>query len=338
VNALDETRLVDVLEAIYALDRPDDEWLSRCLLALSHVSGKEHDHAGFFYDASDVADLKVWNWCRLRPTPPELARVWDVFQSAMTPAFVRATFRSLLVGSGRKTDLESVKLIVAERERSGHGDFFYLNALDPSGKGCVLSFSSHDPKFTLQPKDLALLKRIANHLSAAYRCRRRLADTQADSAEAILDTRGRILHAEGAARRQAGQPQLRTAAAAIEMARSASERRKGSQALERWQPLNSARWTLVDRFEEGGRRYVIARENQAEAAAFSAFTDRERQIVVHAALGLTNKEIAYTLGISAATVRVLIARAARRVGLRTRNELLGHAILRDLRPGTNVES
>src|SRR6185503_16434263 len=83
-----------------------------------------------------------------------------------------------------------------------------------------------------------------------------------------------------------------------------------------------------------GRRYVVARENEADTPDFSAFTDRERQVVVHAALGLSNKEIAYTLGISATTVRVLVARAAHRLGLRTRRELLAHSMLRELRPST----
>jgi DNA-binding CsgD family transcriptional regulator len=63
---------------------------------------------------------------------------------------------------------------------------------------------------------------------------------------------------------------------------------------------------------------------------FGRLTDRERQVVVHAALGLTNKEIAYTLGISDATVRVLVTRAAARLGVRTRKQLLAHPAMREL--------
>jgi len=52
---------------------------------------------------------------------------------------------------------------------------------------------------------------------------------------------------------------------------------------------------------------------------------------VHATLGMTNKQIAYALGISDATVRVLMARAAKRFGVRSRKELLAHPIVNEAR-------
>jgi DNA-binding CsgD family transcriptional regulator len=113
----------------------------------------------------------------------------------------------------------------------------------------------------------------------------------------------------------------------MDAARSKSKRHEGLRALDLWRPLNNARWTLVDSFEEGGRRYIVARENQAEARNFNDLTDRERQIVVHASLGMSNKQIAYALGISDATVRVLMARAAKRFGVRSRKELLAHPVM-----------
>jgi DNA-binding NarL/FixJ family response regulator len=103
--------------------------------------------------------------------------------------------------------------------------------------------------------------------------------------------------------------------------------------VEAWHPLTGARWTLIDSFENDGRRYVVARENQADVPGLGTFTDRERQVVVHAALGQTNKEIAYMLGITDSTVRVLVARAARRLGLRKRRDLLAHPMLKSLGQG-----
>jgi DNA-binding CsgD family transcriptional regulator len=70
---------------------------------------------------------------------------------------------------------------------------------------------------------------------------------------------------------------------------------------------------------------------QAGAAGLEMLTDRERQVVLQAALGFTNKEIAYALGISDSTVRVLMARAAEKLGVRSRVELLSHPSLRDIR-------
>jgi DNA-binding CsgD family transcriptional regulator len=53
-----------------------------------------------------------------------------------------------------------------------------------------------------------------------------------------------------------------------------------------------------------------------------SLTERERQAVERAAAGATNKEVAYDLHIAHATVRVLMHRAARKLGARRRSELL----------------
>ncbi len=337
MNGLDETHFVEFLETVYALERDTDEWLTQSLLTLSGLCGREHNYVGFLYDASNVEALKVWNVCRLQRQPPELDAVWGILHSIATPHFVRSTFRSMLLGSARKSASEFLAPLLEERERNGHGDIYCLNGLDPSGYGCVLSIGCRQREFELQPKQVPLLRRMVTHLCSAYRCRRRLEAQQPDAVEAILDAEGRVVHAEGAAQSKEARERIASAAAAIEKARTGSQRSRGGEALDGWHPLIDARWTLVDRFEENGRRYVVARENQADAPGFGAFTDRERQIVVHAALGLTNKEIAYTLGISHNTVRVLMARAARRLRVRSRDELLAHPTLRELRPGLGTE-
>jgi len=55
---------------------------------------------------------------------------------------------------------------------------------------------------------------------------------------------------------------------------------------------------------------------------FDLLTGREREIVELALLGSENKCIAYDLGLSDSTVRVLMRRAAIKLGVRTRRELL----------------
>ena len=54
---------------------------------------------------------------------------------------------------------------------------------------------------------------------------------------------------------------------------------------------------LVDHFESDGKRYVLARRNDAAVRGLAALTDRERQALGYAALGHTNKLIAYEMGI-----------------------------------------
>ena len=333
MTTIDEAELVGFLEAAYAVDRSDADWLERVLDAVARVCGPNHRYLGFFYDASNVEDLKLWNVARAQSAAPELESSWGVFRSLTEPAFVRSTFRSLYLGSARRTALPYLSPVLADRERNGWGDFFYLNGLDPSGLGCILTLGGRQPEFRTTAAELAVFRRVAAHLGAAFRCRRRLAESRAGratvGAEAILDPSGLVLHADGAARTE--QRFLTDRVAAIDAARTKHKRRDGLRALEQWRPLNSARWTFIETFEEGGRRYVVARENQVEARRFTDLTDRERQIVVHASLGMSNKQIAYALGISDATVRVLMARAAKRLGVRSRKELLAHPILRETR-------
>lgn len=77
-------------------------------------------------------------------------------------------------------------------------------------------------------------------------------------------------------------------------------------------------WELVAEYEIEGRRYAVIR---ARGDAI-ALTSRERQVVARAALGQTNKVIAFELGVSDSTVRVLMARACARLGVKTREEAI----------------
>ncbi|HSC89498.1 MAG TPA: helix-turn-helix transcriptional regulator, partial [Polyangiaceae bacterium] len=67
-----------------------------------------------------------------------------------------------------------------------------------------------------------------------------------------------------------------------------------------------------------------ADDTQGEEGPESAarLAERERQVVSNLSLGLTNKEIAFELGLAHSTVRVLVARAAAKLGVKTRAELV----------------
>ena len=70
----------------------------------------------------------------------------------------------------------------------------------------------------------------------------------------------------------------------------------------------------------------------ATSAGLAALTHRERQVVGYAVLGHSAKETAFALGISYATVRVLLARAARKLGTAGRAGLLAHPAVQSLSP------
>lgn len=78
-------------------------------------------------------------------------------------------------------------------------------------------------------------------------------------------------------------------------------------------------WSVLAALERHGYRYILAREFMGPGV-HPFLTQREREILGRAALGHHNKLIAHDLGIAHSTVRVLLARAASKLGVRTREE------------------
>jgi DNA-binding CsgD family transcriptional regulator len=114
---------------------------------------------------------------------------------------------------------------------------------------------------------------------------------------------------------------LKNAVLELERARVAPPHQERG-AIEKWDGRVAARWSLIDRFEEGGMRYIVAREDRPRPDGKSSLTPSESAAVAHIARGSTTKETAYALGVSDATVRVLLMRAARRCGARSRSDLV----------------
>ncbi|MGZ3445619.1 MAG: response regulator transcription factor [Myxococcaceae bacterium] len=81
-----------------------------------------------------------------------------------------------------------------------------------------------------------------------------------------------------------------------------------------------SRWSLLDSFESNGRQYVVAARDTISSER-PGLSPREAQVVGLLALGHSNKVISYELGLAWSTVRVLVHRAARKLGVGTRKEL-----------------
>jgi DNA-binding NarL/FixJ family response regulator len=139
---------------------------------------------------------------------------------------------------------------------------------------------------------------------------------------AILNVDGRVEHAEAAAGSSASRECLTHAVKLREATRTRRGRSDPEHAIRAWKPLVNGRWSLVDCYERDGRRYITACENAPAQRGFEVLSPREREIATLAERGRTNKEIAYELGLGHSTVRVLLARAASKIGVRTRVELI----------------
>lgn len=71
-----------------------------------------------------------------------------------------------------------------------------------------------------------------------------------------------------------------------------------------------------------GEDLLLAQENRVSGPTKRALTRREEQVVACAAMGHSNKLIAYDLGLSTGTVSVLLGRAARKLGVSGRVALV----------------
>jgi DNA-binding CsgD family transcriptional regulator len=74
-----------------------------------------------------------------------------------------------------------------------------------------------------------------------------------------------------------------------------------------------------------GRRYLLAADDPPKRRGFERLSKREREVVQLALRGRQNRAIAGALGLADSTVRVLMARAAAKVDVRSRAELLAKA-------------
>lgn len=315
-----------VARLAYRLDGSDEEWLECLLGAAYRELGRGLGGWIATYDGRDLSRLRLltmvgigmfrgWRTAirlGIRLVPGRLAR------RALATSQVGTM--SQVLGKAFAASHPTVHLVGPRGVRDSLG----INAIDPTGHGCVLAL--HLPAVEEVPVAVAeRWRRAAAHIAAGYRLRRALQLSRGPAeqgAEAILDADGRCEHAEGKARGDAAQAILRRAALLLSDLEGVASGEEAARALASWQALVEGRWSLVDSFVEGGRRHFIARRNDPLASGPAELTLRQRQVLAYAALGHANKLIAYELGLSEAAVSNHLRRAAERLGVATRADLI----------------
>jgi DNA-binding NarL/FixJ family response regulator len=320
------TDWIRMLEIAYDMTGDDRAWLQ----AVANVARPELDCGlgivAYFFDASRTR-LKIFDYVSAGAPAEAIDFARRVHSHPMwrSAELLRATYRSpsalrysLDMGSRRMGDLLSV---------TGHaapwGRVLLLNAADPSHRGCVLGAVDLGSKGARLERK-ASWSRVAAHVASGLRLRRRLAEHQAQPQldEAILGPSGVLLHAEGVAKIPTARDALRDATLAIEKARGRLRRSEPEAALNLWRGLLDGRWSLIDRFERDGRRLIVAHRNDVTTRGLRALTFRERQVASYAALGHSNKLIAYELGLSLGSVGTHLSAALVKLGAKSRVELV----------------
>jgi DNA-binding CsgD family transcriptional regulator len=317
---------IRILESAYDMAGEDRGWLQ----AVADVARPGLDCGvglvAYFFDASRPR-LKIFDYVSAGAPEQAIEFARRVHSHPMwrSAEMLRATYRSpsalrYSVDMGNRRMRE---LLSATGQSAPSGRVLLLNAADPSHRGCV--FGAVDPAGNAAMlKRKAAWSRVAAHIAAGLRLRRRLAQQEIrPSVEAaILSPSGVVLHAEGPAKMRTARDALRDATMAIEKARGRLRRSDPDAALKLWRGLLDGRWSLIDRFEQDGRRLIVAHRNNVTTRGLRALTFRERQVAAYAALGHSNKLIAYELGLSLGSVGTHLTSVLMKLGAKSRIELV----------------
>lgn len=326
-----ESAIIDFTEAAYDLEPEDDEWLptalKRGLPVLDQGLGVACMEYGLpaeggapelrsVHVGSGPEDFVERHLRALEDTPEEVLR------EQLRPG--GANTASVDAGDNPE-QLEHYVSYVNYCK-----DLLYITAVDCRGAG-VAVVAPLSEVTTLSPQESERWQMLAAHLEAGHRLRQGLAAKEPHEpctdlphdAEAIFDVNSfRITDAVGHAKERAATKKLREAAIAVDKARGRMRREDPEKALEIWKALVRGRWSTVDWFDTDGRRFVLAIPNSPHVTDPRGLTERERQVVAYAAFGQTNKMIGYRLGLSKSRVSLLLRSAMRKIGVRTRAELV----------------
>ena len=316
---------VSIIEALYAIELPEREWLGH--IARTSAAAMPFAHRGAYaitYDASDVNDCRFTGFARTGEVDERLAYALE-FDFPQTyrqrPQLVEAVLRHVAFAPSHELPLpEELRGSHEALALFGVDHILGLNGVNVDGRGAHIGLLLPDREARVDPE---LLARLSSHLAAAARLRLRLGDAPPlECADAILESNGSIAHAVGTAKVHEARAALAAAARHLERLRGPSRRRDPEKAAREWRTLVRGEWSMVDYFDGDGRRYVLAQSNEPSLAPIDLLSQRERQVVALAAIGHANKMIGYELGIAVSTVGVLLGRAARKLGTRTRRETI----------------
>lgn len=314
-------RLIDAVEAAYRLDLDDEAWLAQLTDSVEPLLQPDTGTVAYYFD--------------LRGTRTELRSVYAKRAELTRPMQEMPTFNDpaqrtmLMLASGAHTisELLTPEQFALWQAENGTAmsiaDSLGLTALDPDGKGVVISAGLLTPTL-LEGKRQRELGRLAAHIATAYRLRRHLGalGSTLDGADAVLAADGRVEHARRGAKQEDARSALRRAVKSADAARARRAGADEERAIEAWKALVDGRWTLVDQFDSDGRRYWVAHPNSPRAPDPRRLTLRERQIAAFAAMGQSQKEIAYSLGVTLGTVGNHLSRAMQKLGVGSRVELV----------------
>ncbi|MGD8317654.1 MAG: helix-turn-helix transcriptional regulator [Myxococcales bacterium] len=329
-----ESAIIDLTEAAYDLEVSESDWLPnllrRGLPILDHGLGVAGWEYGLPPNGGDVEHRNV----HVASGPSDFAERHMAAIATIPRDVLRRQVRSGLARTGWQEVAEC-----GRREEMEHylshvsycKDVLYLTAVDAQGAGVSIVAPLAEVT-TLSASEAHRWQMVAAHVEAGHRLREAIALAHREDrgpidlpqgSEAVLDPRDfRIAEAVGPAKPASMRQKLREAAVAIDRARGPIRKSDPQKGLEGWKALVHGRWSVVDWFDTDGRRFVLAIPNSPGVVDPRGLTERESQIAWMAAAGMTNKLIAYRLGLSTSRISLCLRTAMRKLGVQTRTQLV----------------
>jgi len=315
--------LVSLVEVAYRPHTAHD-WLAQVLTALRPLLDRGSGLLCYSFDAADSDRIQLGE--------PLFAgaghEVWEAMQQSTRGLEPRAVQRTYLgtrpFGSVAQRFTGDSRRIFSELARqnyqpNGFSDLLVLHLVQADRRGCLFA-APLGRSVAASRKEITIWSRIAAHLRAGYRASLRYGHALED-ADAVLDPNGRVLDARGLAASAASREALRQAALSAERARRARPDSRSADELELWPALVAGHWTLIERFDADGRRFLLARRNEPDVQKLVKLTPREREVIRRVLLGQANKLIAHDLLVSEATVSEHLKIALAKLNLRSLAEL-----------------
>lgn len=318
---------MSVIELGYAQGLTNQEWVAQLCEATHRSFGLGTGTFGYLYDAGGDALIVD------APYSTNAPRAFRGLVTGTMPALDQQVSRAVrgelytpypridLASRQAQFDSQSVSAmweLMRPLLGEGAADVLGLRAGGLDRRGLLLCFP------VLAPELPALatrrrLDRVAAHLAAAFRLRDQAATLE--DASAVLDPQGRLQHARDAdliGRRGA----LAAAVERMRHARGRETRLDPDASVNAWRALVDGHWSVIDHTDVDGKRFIVARRNEPLDRSRNAIHDTSRQVLELTAAGYSNKLVAYELGISPAAVTSHLHRGLKRLGLRTRQELI----------------
>jgi DNA-binding CsgD family transcriptional regulator len=315
---------IEVVETAYGWDADETTWLQQVTESMRRNFAPAAGIGACVYNARRADWIEVSTTATACLDPSVLQSIFSV---PLPPGPLVQTFRRETVGTLRQAVAGYppwATYFSKMMEEAGLGDMLCVNACNPTHVGCVF-LTPVKTKSRLAPRTANRLRRVATHVATGFRVRGQLArwssaqgGKRPAGVDAILRSDGALEDADESTKGRATRQTLRDAVLAVDRARGRMRRRAPDEALGIWQGLVDGRWSLLDHFEADGKRFVLAHRNEPETPDVRGLSARERQVLAYAAMGHSNKAIAYELGLSTSTVGMCLARVRAKLGARLR--------------------